>query len=1209
MCDLNEIQAMIEQRTGKSFVDVVRTRYWASFATVEALARELGCSRKGLKALLERHSWELQKPPALRLQNAALPDGPLLRSNGAETITVERFTAGDDGRPASAATRVEIRADESGLRFTFDCFEPHMESLAQGAGTRKEENDPFNVGIWECHLGFYQGSYRWLPSLMREIGRDRILEQARAVPPRPYSVFEDDCVIVCLTPVNIGDDKSYLDVARFEPDPFELARRLPAHPESRIYLTGSFYYVAVNPAGVVLDGYFDPWEDGFFWPSWESESVVECRRESARWRVELAIPLCNLEPLMDPGAVWGIDLYRHRPARDGGAEYARSKRTVFFRYEGKSIAAELWRPTFEDIEGRINRHAWCPAQLPQVLEMTERPLPEAVTTRLDEEIPEGDWPRPEDWARAGVVSGFYEDRTGAPAQFRTEVRLLHDGRRLFVEFRCDEAHTDELQSVSAEEEAAEYPESPAANFLDRREHFGMGWGDYVEIILAPDVDGADRYHGGLYDILVNARGRVLERCYDPFGMWSVQGDEQWCSGARVEVRVERERWIVRLAVPFECIHGIRTAGEWWHMNLLRKRAAKSGDPLRELSAWSPTYGRIRNAGRYGTLRLPGADFGRLERGTNRPKFYLGRLREEPIAWRPRRRDSDCLMGLSFADGEGGWAVGGLGSIFKTDDGGRTWREQESGTGYILEKVSFADRRHGWAVGGWPRQPGAALTGGMGIILATSDGGETWRQQWEGKGAWLYDVCFVNPETGWAVGEYGTVLGTQDGGRTWRHLPRTGTLNDLYSVCFVDERNGWAAGGHETILATRDGGRTWRRLRVPPLRRPFGAWEGFRAVHFVDLRHGWVVGPHGTMLRTDDGGERWEQGDLGLPDNVAEIFDLNDVWFSDEQHGWTAGEPGSVIMRTDDGGRSWQGIPTGFGGALHGIRFTDRDRGWAVGEGGMRLATSDGGGTWTPLACGPGRPRWMYVAAHLHHMNNVAGLIASMADDHDFACVFPSNSCSPWQMFADIPRQSAFSASWSLGARAVRVWRDFRGGRRRAPGRLHHHYQTKRGLEPLVRRFTAAIRALRPEVVIGEWPIVDEGYWAGEPAFGARALTLAFSRAGDPGEFPELAEIGLRPWQPGKLYYLSTWANDLYGVHPTTHTFSPRDGYSETLGMDYSEAVFQCRCCWYGLLDRARFKMPPPGKRRGHLAAVPAHLKFDESRSADSTSHHPRGRKG
>ena len=92
---------------------------------------------------------------------------------------------------------------------------------------------------------------------------------------------------------------------------------------------------------------------------------------------------------------------------------------------------------------------------------------------------------------------------------------------------------------------------------------------------------------------------------------------------------------------------------------------------------------------------------------------------------------------------------------------------------------------------------------------------------------LADVCFIDPQHGWAVGDHGVIQHTDDGGQHW--TPQVSGLRcTLNSVYFIDARYGWAAGGmaypylHDSsgvVLSTRDGGLSWQRepVLLPALR--------------------------------------------------------------------------------------------------------------------------------------------------------------------------------------------------------------------------------------------------------------------------------------------------------------------------------------------------------------------------------------------------------
>ncbi len=60
--------------------------------------------------------------------------------------------------------------------------------------------------------------------------------------------------------------------------------------------------------------------------------------------------------------------------------------------------------------------------------------------------------------------------------------------------------------------------------------------------------------------------------------------------------------------------------------------------------------------------------------------------------------SETLLNVSFSDASNGTAVGQLGTILRTTDGGQTWVREGSGTNQDLYGVSFLETNIGNAVG-------------------------------------------------------------------------------------------------------------------------------------------------------------------------------------------------------------------------------------------------------------------------------------------------------------------------------------------------------------------------------------------------------------------------------------------------------------------------------------------------------------------------------
>ena len=221
----------------------------------------------------------------------------------------------------------------------------------------------------------------------------------------------------------------------------------------------------------------------------------------------------------------------------------------------------------------------------------------------------------------------------------------------------------------------------------------------------------------------------------------------------------------------------------------------------------------------------------------------------------------------------GWSVGDEAKIVHTEDGGRTWKTQNSGKGTFYS-VNFPTRLSGWAVGGG------------GAIWHSGDGGETWGGQTSGSTEDLCQIAFVGPESGWVVGDGGTILHTEDGGNTWKSQ-KSGTSDSLSSVNFVTRQSGWAAGAKGTILHTEDGGSTWKPQNSGTVRE-------FIGLAFATTSSGWAVGKKGTILHTEDGGSTWKFQASGIR------ADAMSVAFVSPQSGWVVGRDG-VILHTTDGG--------------------------------------------------------------------------------------------------------------------------------------------------------------------------------------------------------------------------------------------------------------------------------------------------------------------
>jgi photosystem II stability/assembly factor-like uncharacterized protein len=268
-----------------------------------------------------------------------------------------------------------------------------------------------------------------------------------------------------------------------------------------------------------------------------------------------------------------------------------------------------------------------------------------------------------------------------------------------------------------------------------------------------------------------------------------------------------------------------------------------------------------------------------------------------------------LRGVSFTDINNGAAVGQLGTILKTIDGGTNWIQQTSGTTNDLRGVSFTNTDVGTAVGQ------------LGIILRTTDGGVNWVEQTSGVSTiWLERVFFIDANNGWVVGQAGTILKTTNGGANWSEQT-SGTTEDLRDISFTDADNGFAVGQSGTILKTTDGGANW-------MAQTSGTTNNLVGVSFTSASTGTVVGVDGIILKTTNGGINWVEQTSGTPQWLLGVS------FTDSNFGDAVGT-GGANLRTTDGGTTWT-QQTNAAVTLYDVSFTDASTGTVVGESGTIL---------------------------------------------------------------------------------------------------------------------------------------------------------------------------------------------------------------------------------------------------------------------------------
>ncbi|MET9766144.1 oxidoreductase [Streptomyces sp. NPDC006415] len=282
-----------------------------------------------------------------------------------------------------------------------------------------------------------------------------------------------------------------------------------------------------------------------------------------------------------------------------------------------------------------------------------------------------------------------------------------------------------------------------------------------------------------------------------------------------------------------------------------------------------------------------------------------------------------FRGLAAVSRTTAWVAGSKGTVLRTSDGGRTWRDVSPPGAAELElrDIEAFDGRRAVAL--------AIGEGEASRVLRTEDGGATWTESFRNTDPRAFFNCltFFDSRHGLAAGDpvdgKFRVLSTADGGRSWRVLPDAGMPAALpgeagfaaSGQCLVSSgvKDVWlTTGGAETarVLHSRDRGLTWTAsASTLPAGDPA---RGVFAVAFRDRAHGVAVGgdyradqasPEAAAV-TGDGGRSWRQSATPPPAYRSGV-----AWLPYSRTAALAVGPTGTDL-TLDGGRTWRTVDTG-----------------------------------------------------------------------------------------------------------------------------------------------------------------------------------------------------------------------------------------------------------------------------------------------------------
>jgi photosystem II stability/assembly factor-like uncharacterized protein len=223
-------------------------------------------------------------------------------------------------------------------------------------------------------------------------------------------------------------------------------------------------------------------------------------------------------------------------------------------------------------------------------------------------------------------------------------------------------------------------------------------------------------------------------------------------------------------------------------------------------------------------------------------------------------------------------------------------------------------------------------GQRGHILASDDGGTTWKQSVVPVSSDLTAVFFIDKDVGWAAGHDGVILTSDDGGVRWSLQLDGRKANELLLAAM--ESAVAAQPESENAKALLDEARRFKEQ---------GPDKPFLDVWFADRMNGFAVGAYNLIFATSDGGKSWTPW-FARTEN-PKLFNLHALRLVSGDL-WIVGEAG-VVLRLDREQQQFVAVPTPYEGSYFGIA----DAGGAVVAYGLRgnvYRSADRGATWTKI---------------------------------------------------------------------------------------------------------------------------------------------------------------------------------------------------------------------------------------------------------------------
>ncbi|RJP67688.1 MAG: T9SS C-terminal target domain-containing protein [Ignavibacteriales bacterium] len=309
--------------------------------------------------------------------------------------------------------------------------------------------------------------------------------------------------------------------------------------------------------------------------------------------------------------------------------------------------------------------------------------------------------------------------------------------------------------------------------------------------------------------------------------------------------------------------------------------------------------------------------------------YIYKTTNGGLSWKLQYSDSrlkHSLKSIYAVDTSNVYAITNYGDLIYSHDGGSSWEINTTIENIYYEreyKIGFSDKEKGFIVG--PE------------IYVINDGGKTLSRYDNSFNETIYKVDFINDKIGWALGNRNLFKST-DGGYNWSILKSDIGSYSNYGIELIDTLIGFLVTGRD-IYKTTDGGKTWTDYQLN-VNTSFA-----RGIDFLDKSLGVIFEVRETCddltynYVTTNGGESWEKYSIN---DEKLLSSFNKMKFTDPNHLWFANQQGLWLSK--DTAKTWSNLK-GPSVWMHAFDFSDSLHGWIISDFDTISYTSDGGKSW------------------------------------------------------------------------------------------------------------------------------------------------------------------------------------------------------------------------------------------------------------------------